>query len=85
MRINLFMLMMLLSWHTAWAQTPPSGAVRGKWLAAGGTVTFPRRMIKLSPFRAFKTSSEIIRLAVMMYARFPRHHRNCSKITFDYL
>ncbi|MEP2028217.1 MAG: IS6 family transposase, partial [Paracoccaceae bacterium] len=28
-------------------------------------------MIKRSPFRYFKTSSEIIRLAVMMYVRFP--------------
>ena len=28
-------------------------------------------MTKRSPFRYFKTSSEIIRLAVMMYDRFP--------------
>ncbi|MEP2529936.1 MAG: IS6 family transposase, partial [Shimia sp.] len=28
-------------------------------------------MTKRSPFRYFKTSPEIIRLAVMMYVRFP--------------
>jgi putative transposase len=31
----------------------------------------PRHMKKLSPFRYFKTSPEVIRLAVMMYFRFP--------------
>ena len=33
-------------------------------------------MTKRSPFRYFKTSPEIIRLAVMMYVRFPRSLRN---------
>ncbi|MCV2891349.1 IS6 family transposase, partial [Ruegeria sp. XHP0148] len=28
-------------------------------------------MTKISPFRYFKTSPEIIRLAVMLYIRFP--------------
>ena len=28
-------------------------------------------MTKRSPFKYFKTSSEVIRLAVMMYIRFP--------------
>ena len=28
-------------------------------------------MTKLSPFKYFKTSREIIRLAVMLYVRFP--------------
>jgi putative transposase len=28
-------------------------------------------MIKPNPFRYFKTSSEVTRLAVMMYVRFP--------------
>jgi transposase-like protein len=33
-------------------------------------------MSKPSPFRYFKTSPEIIRLAVMMYVRFPLSLRN---------
>ncbi|MBB3064364.1 hypothetical protein [Limibacillus halophilus] len=33
-------------------------------------------MTKRSPFRYFKTSPEIIRLAVMMYVRFPLLRRN---------
>ena len=33
-------------------------------------------MIKHSPFRYFKTSPEIIRLAVMLYVRFPLSLRN---------
>ena len=33
-------------------------------------------MSKRSPFRYFKTSPEIIRLAVMMYVRFPLSLRN---------
>ena len=33
-------------------------------------------MTKRSPFRYFKTSPEIIRLAVMMYLRFPLSLRN---------
>ena len=33
-------------------------------------------MIKCSPFSYFKTSPEIIRLAVMMYIRFPLSVRN---------
>ena len=33
-------------------------------------------MTKRSPFRYFKTSPEIIRLAVMLYVRFPLSLRN---------
>ena len=33
-------------------------------------------MTKHSPFRYFKTSPEIIRLAVMLYVRFPLSLRN---------
>jgi putative transposase len=33
-------------------------------------------MIKPDPFRYFKTSREIIRLAVMLYVRFPFSLRN---------
>jgi putative transposase len=37
-------------------------------------------MIKHSPFRYFKTSPEIIRLAVMMYLRFPLSLRNVEDL-----
>jgi len=33
-------------------------------------------MTKRSPFKYFKTSPEIIRLAVMLYVRFPLSLRN---------
>lgn len=37
-------------------------------------------MIKRSPFRYFKTSPEIIRLAVMMYVRYPLSLRNVEDL-----
>jgi len=37
-------------------------------------------MTKRSPFRYFKTSPEIIRLAVKMYARFPLSLRNVEDL-----
>ena len=37
-------------------------------------------MTKRSPFRYFKTSPEIIRLAVMMYIRFPLSLRNVEDL-----
>ena len=37
-------------------------------------------MIKRSPFRYFKTSPEIIRLAVMLYVRFPLSLRNVEDL-----
>ena len=40
-------------------------------------------MTKRSPFRYFKTSPEIIRLAVMMYIRFPLSHRNVEDLLHD--
>jgi hypothetical protein len=39
-------------------------------------VRLPRGMTKCSPFRHFKTSPEIIRIAVMLYIRFPLSLRN---------
>jgi putative transposase len=36
-----------------------------------------------SPFRYFKTSSEIIRLAVMMYIRFPLSLRNVEDLLHE--
>ncbi len=40
-------------------------------------------MIKPSPFRYFKTSPEIIRLAVMMYIRFPLSLRNVEDLLHE--
>ena len=40
-------------------------------------------MTKRSPFRYFKTSPEIIRLAVMMYVRFPLSLRNVEDILHE--
>ena len=37
-------------------------------------------MTKRSPFRYFKTSPEVIRLAVMMYVRFPLSLRNVEDL-----
>jgi putative transposase len=40
-------------------------------------------MSRLSPFRYFKTSPEIIRLAVMMYVRFPLSLRNVEDLLHE--
>jgi putative transposase len=40
-------------------------------------------MTKPSPFRNFKTSPEVIRLAVMMYVRFPLSLRNIEDLLYE--
>jgi putative transposase len=40
-------------------------------------------MRKRSPFRSFKTSPEIIRLAVMMYVRCPLSFRNVEDLLLE--
>ena len=40
-------------------------------------------MIKRSPFRYFKTSPEIIRLAVMLNVRFPLSLRNVADLFYE--
>ena len=40
-------------------------------------------MKKRSPFRSFKTSPQIIRLAVMMYIRFPLSLRNVEDLLHE--
>jgi putative transposase len=40
-------------------------------------------MIQRSPFRYFKTSTEIIRLAVMLYIRFPLSLRNVEDLLHE--
>ena len=46
-------------------------------------VHYPCRMPKRSPFRYFKTSPEIIRLAVMLYIRFPLSLRNVEDLLHE--
>ena len=52
------------------------GTVRQNELELCREALYPLRMTKYSPFRYFKTSPEIIRLAVMLYVRFPLSLRN---------
>ena len=40
-------------------------------------------MTRHSPFRNFKTSPEIIRLAVMLYIRFPLSLRNVEDLLHE--
>jgi putative transposase len=40
-------------------------------------------MIKRSPFKCFKTSPEIIRLAVMLHVRFPLSLRNVEDLLHE--
>ena len=40
-------------------------------------------MTKRDPFRCFRTSPEIIRLAVMMYVRFPLSLRNVKDLLHE--
>jgi putative transposase len=40
-------------------------------------------MTKRSPFRDFMTSPEVIRLAVMMYVRFPLSLRNVEDLLHE--
>src|SRR6056300_769229 len=49
----------------------------------GQAALYPLRMTKHSPFRYFKTSPEIIRLAVMLYVRFPLSLRNVEDLLHE--
>ena len=40
----------------------------------------PRRKKPAGPFRYFKTSEEVIRIAVLMYVRFPLSLRNVEDL-----
>jgi hypothetical protein len=59
------------------------GTVRAKSVEAGRVSNWRRGMTKRSPFRYFKTSPEIIRLAVMMYVRFPLSRRNVEDLLYE--
>lgn len=52
-------------------------------LELSGSVAYLLRMTKRSPFRYFSTSPEIMRLAVMMYTRFPLSLRNVEDLMHE--
>ena len=56
------------------------GNVRANWLEPGGDI---RSLLVRNPFRYFNTSPEMIRLAVMMYVRFPLSLRNVEDLLFE--
>ncbi len=60
-----------------------NGSVRRSWLEPGRGPTTLRGMTQRSPFRYFKTSPEVIRLAVMLYIRFPLSLRNVEDLLHE--
>ena len=62
---------------------PPSGSVRRTSLETGQGARKRPGMTKRSPFRYFKTSPKIIRLAVMLYVRFPLSLRNVEDLLHE--
>lgn len=60
-----------------------AGVVRRKLVEAGRAVSWHLAMTKPSPFRYFKTGPEIIRLAVMLYVRFPLSLRNVEDLLHE--
>jgi putative transposase len=60
-----------------------AGTVRAKSVEAGRVSNWRRGMIKRSPFRYFKTSPEVIRLAAMMYVRIPLSFRDVEDLLLE--
>ena len=58
----------------------PEGVVRGNRLEATSASGQAFPMTKCSSIQYFKTSPEIIRLAVMLYIRFPMPLRNIEEL-----
>ena len=61
----------------------PDGIVRQTPLEPGRARASRSGMTKRSPFRYFKKSPELIRLAVMMYVRFPLSLRNVEDLLHE--
>ena len=59
------------------------GLVRGTWLERGRVVAWLLAMTKSVSFKYFKTSPEIIRLAVTLYIRFPLSLRNVEDLLHE--
>ena len=64
-------------------KTSPEGRVRGTLLETGQGADWRLAMTKRAPFKYFKTSPEIIRLAVMLYVRFPLSLRNVEDLLHE--
>ena len=60
-----------------------TGSVRENLVEASRAVSYRLVMTKPSPFRYFKTSPEIIRLAVMLYVRFLLSLRNVEDMLHE--
>ncbi len=58
-----------------------TGIVRVNWLEPPGEVPLPPAM--RNPFRYFNSSPEVIRLAVMMYVRFPLSLRQVEDLLHE--
>ena len=59
------------------------GTFRQNQLETGRAGLYLPDMTKSDPFRYFKTSREIIRLAVMLYVRFPLSLRNVEDLLHE--
>lgn len=60
-----------------------AGPVKGTRLESAPGAGYRPIMPKRSPFRYFKTSPEVIRLAVMLYVRFPLSLRNVEDLLHE--
>ena len=70
-----------VDWRTGpFIRSTSVGSVRRTWLERGRAVSYLLPMTKHSPFKYVKISPEIIRLAVMMYIRFPLSLRNVDDL-----
>ena len=65
---------------TTYSETRAGGTVRQNLVEEGRRLTLRLWMTKRSPFRYFKTSPEIISLAVMLYVWFPLSLRNVEDL-----
>ncbi len=66
-------------WHRIVIE-PGYGNCQTKVVERRGVVISARVVIKRSPFRFFKTSPEIMRLAVRMYVRNPQFTEEIRKL-----
>ena len=64
-------------------KSSPEGHVRLNRVEAGRGLGSRAVLTRPSPFRYFKTSPEIIRLAVMLYIRFPLSLRNVEDLLHE--
>ena len=60
-----------------------SGFIRVKLLEEAASISLHLGMIQRSPFRYFKSSPDIILMAVMMYVRFPLSLRNVEDLLHE--